>query len=87
MRFRRLNLLSAVTLAVCALTASPSFAQLKGVEIVAPAGPGGGYDQHARAMQQVMQELKLASGVQVVNVPGAWSTSPVPAAPSASASS
>jgi putative tricarboxylic transport membrane protein len=47
---------------------------LKSVEIIAPAGPGGGYDQHARAMQQVMQELKLASGIQVVNIPGAGGT-------------
>jgi putative tricarboxylic transport membrane protein len=47
---------------------------LKSVEIMAPANPGGGYDQHARAMQQVMQELNLASGVQVVNVPGAGGT-------------
>jgi len=72
---RRLRRLVA-TAAFAALTlgAAPVLAQLKGVEIVAPANPGGGYDQHARAMQQVMQELKLASGVQVVNVPGAGGT-------------
>ena len=52
----------------------PALAELKSVEIIAPANPGGGYDQHARAMQQVMQEKKLASGVQVVNVPGAGGT-------------
>jgi putative tricarboxylic transport membrane protein len=64
----------AATLAAFALTSPPVSAQLKSVEIMAPANPGGGYDQHARAMQQVMQELNLASGVQVVNVPGAGGT-------------
>ncbi len=65
---------AAATLAALAVTASPALAQLKSVEIMAPANPGGGYDQHARAMQQVMQELGLATGVQVVNVPGAGGT-------------
>jgi putative tricarboxylic transport membrane protein len=65
---------AAAALAAFALTSSPALAQLKSVEIMAPANPGGGYDQHARAMQQVMQELNLASGVQVVNVPGAGGT-------------
>lgn len=65
---------AAATLAALAVTASPALAQLKSVEIMAPANPGGGYDQHARAMQQVMQELNLATGVQVVNVPGAGGT-------------
>jgi putative tricarboxylic transport membrane protein len=65
---------AAAALAALALTSSPASAQLKSVEIMAPANPGGGYDQHARAMQQVMQELGLATGVQVVNVPGAGGT-------------
>ena len=65
---------AAAALAALAQTSSPASAQLKSVEIMAPANPGGGYDQHARAMQQVMQELGLASGVQVVNVPGAGGT-------------
>lgn len=49
-------------------------AEVKGLEIMAPAGAGGGYDQHARALQQVMEGRKLASGVQVANVPGAGGT-------------
>ena len=68
------RLVAAAALAAFALASSPASAQLKSVEIMAPANPGGGYDQHARAMQQVMQELNLASGVQVVNVPGAGGT-------------
>ena len=68
------KLLVAAALLAGGVTALPAAAELKGVEIIAPAGPGGGYDQHARAMQQVLQNEKLASKVQVVNVPGAGGT-------------
>ena len=64
-----------VAAAACGIAlAAPAQAQIKGVEIIAPAGPGGGYDQLARATQQVLESQKLASGVQVVNVPGAGGT-------------
>lgn len=39
--------------------------------ILAPAAPGGGWDQTSRAMQQVLRDTGLAPSVQVVNVPGA----------------
>jgi putative tricarboxylic transport membrane protein len=52
----------------------PAHAQVRGLEIIAPAGPGGGYDQLARATQQVLEGQGLASGVQVINVPGAGGT-------------
>ena len=68
------HLIAAAALSACTLTAIPALAEIKGLEIIAPANSGGGYDQHARALQQVMQELNLASGVQVVNVPGAGGT-------------
>jgi putative tricarboxylic transport membrane protein len=42
--------------------------------IVAPAAPGGGWDQTARAMQQVLGATGLASSVLVVNAPGAAGT-------------
>ena len=42
--------------------------------IMAPAGPGGGWDQTARALQEALQTENLASNVQVVNVPGAGGT-------------
>ena len=70
--FRRALAVAAVS--AFTLTALPALAELKGLEILAPANSGGGYDQHARALQQVMQELNLASGVQVMNVPGAGGT-------------
>jgi putative tricarboxylic transport membrane protein len=67
-----LGLLGATALG--GLYATPARAEIKGLEIMAPAGPGGGYDQLARATQQVLQSQKLASGVQVMNVPGAGGT-------------
>ncbi len=54
--------------------ASPVQAEVQGLEIVAPASPGGGWDQTARAMQAALQEAGLTSGVQVSNIPGAGGT-------------
>lgn len=61
---------------VLALTMGPyaHAAELKNVEIIAPAGPGGGYDQLGRSTQQLLLDLKLADEVQVVNRPGAGGT-------------
>lgn len=42
--------------------------------IIAPANPGGGWDQTARTMQQVMQEDGISASAQVQNVPGAGGT-------------
>lgn len=42
--------------------------------IVAPAAPGGGWDQTARAMQQALTASGLVQNVQVENVPGAAGT-------------
>ena len=42
--------------------------------IIAPANPGGGWDQTARTMQTVMQEDGISPSVQVQNVPGAGGT-------------
>jgi putative tricarboxylic transport membrane protein len=44
------------------------------LKLMAPAAPGGGWDQTARAMQQVLTSAKLAKSVQVINVPGAGGT-------------
>lgn len=42
--------------------------------IMAPAAPGGGWDQTARSLQQVLQAEGISGNVQVVNVPGAGGT-------------
>ncbi|MFD2239147.1 Bug family tripartite tricarboxylate transporter substrate binding protein [Aureimonas populi] len=56
------------------LSPAGALAQTASYEILAPASPGGGWDQTARAMQIAMQEAGVASDVQVVNVPGAGGT-------------
>jgi putative tricarboxylic transport membrane protein len=43
-------------------------------KIVAPAAPGGGWDQTARSMQTALQDEKISGNVQVINVPGAGGT-------------
>lgn len=42
--------------------------------IMAPAAPGGGWDQTARSMQEALTSEGIAGNVQVVNVPGAGGT-------------
>ncbi|MEK1854094.1 MAG: tripartite tricarboxylate transporter substrate binding protein [Phyllobacterium sp.] len=43
-------------------------------KIMAPAAPGGGWDQTARTIQTALQDEKISGSVQVVNVPGAGGT-------------
>ncbi|MEO9339584.1 tripartite tricarboxylate transporter substrate binding protein [Mesorhizobium sp. SB112] len=43
-------------------------------KILAPAAPGGGWDQTARTIQSVLQDEKISDSVQVINVPGAGGT-------------
>jgi putative tricarboxylic transport membrane protein len=49
-------------------------AQAADYKIMAPAAPGGGWDQTARTMQTALQDEKISSNVQVFNVPGAGGT-------------
>ncbi|MDP2054008.1 MAG: tripartite tricarboxylate transporter substrate-binding protein [Acidobacteriota bacterium] len=55
------------------LAAAPLDAQ-SSLTIVAPAAPGGGWDQTARVMQRVLAEIEPATTVQVDNIPGAAGT-------------
>jgi putative tricarboxylic transport membrane protein len=59
--------------AATALFATSAFAQAE-LKIMAPAAPGGGWDQTARSMQQALTQSGLAKSVQVTNVPGAGGT-------------
>jgi putative tricarboxylic transport membrane protein len=45
-----------------------------GLRLMVPNTPGSGYDVTARTVAQVMQDSKVASGVQVYNLPGAGGT-------------
>jgi putative tricarboxylic transport membrane protein len=71
---RRLMLAAGAALVASVVAAPPVPAQIQGMEIVVPAAPGGGWDQTGRAMQSALQEADLASGIQVVNIPGAGGT-------------
>ena len=44
------------------------------MRIMAPAGPGGGWDTTARAMQTALQDAGIVPQVEVFNVPGAGGT-------------
>ena len=66
MRHFTLGALFAAVLAVPALAADYS--------IIAPANTGGGWDQTARTMQDVLQKEGISRSVQVQNVPGAGGT-------------
>jgi putative tricarboxylic transport membrane protein len=61
----------AVALTLCG--ASTALAQME-LKIMAPAAPGGGWDQTARAIQQALVAEKLVRGAQVINIPGAGGT-------------
>src|SRR5688572_29840401 len=65
---RPLTALFAAVMSV--VMSAPASAQTE-FKIMAPAAPGGGWDQTARAMQQALVSAGLAKSVQVVNVPGA----------------
>ncbi|HEY0698761.1 MAG TPA: tripartite tricarboxylate transporter substrate binding protein [Micromonospora sp.] len=45
-----------------------------GLRIMVPNSPGGGYDTTARTAAKVLEDAKLATGVQVFNLPGAGGT-------------
>lgn len=60
--------------AVAAAPFGAAQAEIKELKIIAPAAPGGGWDQTARSIQQVLQTDKLVENVQVLNVPGAGGT-------------
>jgi putative tricarboxylic transport membrane protein len=51
-----------------------AYAAPQELSIMAPAGPGGGWDQTARSMQAVLQDAGIVQNVQVTNVPGAGGT-------------
>ena len=67
----RKTLFAIVGLAALSLAGQAAAADYK---IMAPAAPGGGWDQTARAMQTALQEENIAGSVQVTNVPGAGGT-------------
>ncbi|MER7892218.1 tripartite tricarboxylate transporter substrate binding protein [Micromonospora sp. NPDC094482] len=72
---------TALALAACGATADKNGSgsggdgePATGLRIMVPNTPGGGYDTTARTAAKVMEDAKIASGVQVFNLPGAGGT-------------
>jgi len=55
-------------------TAGSDGKPVAGLRIMVPNAAGSGYDATARAAAKVMEDAKIASGVQVFNLPGAGGT-------------
>jgi putative tricarboxylic transport membrane protein len=64
-----------IALFACAIASSvaadPMYSHFR---IIAPAAPGGGWDQTARAMQQALQTAGIVQSSSVENIPGAAGT-------------
>ena len=71
MAFPRLIFIASLLTITPPAVAQPTLDQLR---IVAPAAPGGGWDQTARVMQQVLQRSGRVRVVPVENIPGAAGT-------------
>lgn len=69
---KKAALLAALTTTVLAPFAGAQ--SISNLRIMAPASPGGGWDQTSRAIQTVLQNQNIAKPVQVFNVPGAGGT-------------
>ncbi len=63
-----------LAVASAGLASWPASAGAQALTIVAPAAPGGGWDQTARALQRAFASLTPPLSVQVENVPGAAGT-------------
>jgi putative tricarboxylic transport membrane protein len=66
--------LSIAAVLAATLIAPMASAQISELRIMAPAGPGGGWDQTARTIQSTLQAEGLVANIQVENVAGAGGT-------------
>ena len=64
----------ALSLSLLTLAPLASAQNIPNLRIMAPASPGGGWDQTSRAIQSVLQDVGITKPVQVFNVPGAGGT-------------
>jgi putative tricarboxylic transport membrane protein len=72
-RYTLANLMRAAAVTMVLGAAGPALA-LDELLLIAPAAPGGGWDQTARALQETIQGTGAANSVTVENVPGAGGT-------------
>jgi putative tricarboxylic transport membrane protein len=75
---RELLLGAAAGAAVLPFTFGPAAAQAPAVKLFVPAAPGGGWDQTARTMEQVLRANNQVASVQITNVGGAGGTVGLP---------
>lgn len=76
---RRQMLMMSGAAALLPLIGTPAFAQqMKQLRFFVPAAPGGGWDQTARTMEQVLRTANLVGSTQVTNVGGAGGTVGLP---------
>ncbi|SDH24528.1 putative tricarboxylic transport membrane protein, partial [Sinosporangium album] len=75
MRLRRVAALAAISLAaLTACSGTGSGSGTTALRIMAPAAPGGGWDQTARTAEQAIKSVDASRKVEVFNVPGAGGT-------------
>jgi len=74
MSFSIRNACRGALVAGATLFAASAFAQTMELKIIAPAAPGGGWDQTARSIQQSLVAEKLVKSAQVINIAGAGGT-------------
>jgi putative tricarboxylic transport membrane protein len=77
---RRIFLMSTVAAGGAAMAGLPlgKASAQEQLQIFVPAAPGGGWDQTARTMDQVLRSENLISGAQITNVGGAGGTVGLP---------
>ncbi len=76
---RRHMLMMTGATAMLPLLGNSAFAQqMKQIRLFVPAAPGGGWDQTARTMEQVLRGANLVGSTQVTNVGGAGGTVGLP---------
>jgi putative tricarboxylic transport membrane protein len=70
---------AAAAIPAALLPTGPARAQsIELLKLFVPAAPGGGWDQTARTMEQVLRDIKAVNGVQITNVGGAGGTVGLP---------
>ncbi|GAA3005121.1 tripartite tricarboxylate transporter substrate binding protein [Streptosporangium longisporum] len=74
MRLRRLAALAVVSLAALTACGSGEGSGVSALRIMAPAAPGGGWDQTSRVAAEALKAAEPSRKVEVYNVPGAGGT-------------
>ncbi|WP_232302443.1 Bug family tripartite tricarboxylate transporter substrate binding protein [Elstera litoralis] len=75
---RHMLMMTGATALLPLLSNSALAQQMKQVRLFVPAAPGGGWDQTARTMEQVLRGANLIGSAQVTNVGGAGGTVGLP---------